>query len=127
MLIEALAAIVFHEAAHILTALGLKVKVKKIGVTWKGPYVQRESGSSRQNFAITLAGPMINLLLATVFRHLDPAFALVNVVLGVFNLLPIPSSDGSRLLSLLLSGELRAPAAPAELNVEKTAPHSNAA
>jgi Zn-dependent protease len=69
---------------------------------------------------VGLAGPASNLLLALLsavalrlthpdgFFSEDPSYLLLrmmvtlNVVLGLFNLVPIPPLDGSRLLSLLL-------------------------
>ena len=98
MLIDAVASVVVHEMAHLIAAFLLKVKIKKVGITWKGPYLKRESGTPPRNLVITLAGPGINILLAILTRHMYPTFALNNIVLGVFNLLPIPTFDGHRAL-----------------------------
>ncbi len=95
-LLVGIAAIVLHEASHILMARLQGLKVKRIGITWKGPYIVREAGTSEQNLRVCLAGPMVNLILAALCLRVAPAFALCNLVLGGFNLLPIPSSDGQR-------------------------------
>ena len=75
---------------------------------------------------VSLAGPLTNLLLAalligifsllahwvpTLFRapYLAPFISqgvLLNLVLAVFNLIPIPPLDGSRILSVLLPTEM---------------------
>lgn len=63
----------------------------------------------------SLAGPMMNLIIAVVlglfirFVHLDAAFSSlfylvieINLILMIFNLIPIPPLDGSKILSLFL-------------------------
>lgn len=96
-----LAAIVLHELSHVAMARFEGLKVKRCGVSWKGPYIVREPGSHWQNLRVCLAGPVANLVLAVVCWRIAPAFALCNMVLGAFNLLPIPGSDGQRALHLL--------------------------
>lgn len=71
------------------------------------------------NFKIALAGPLANLLTALLFSlvfRLTPEtlpylqslwiiVILLNIVLMLFNLLPIPPLDGSKVLHLFLSNE----------------------
>ena len=112
LLVIALSALVLHELGHVGCAIALGVKVKRIGVRWGiSPYTRRDPGTDLQNLAISLAGPMVNLLLSTTFM-LAPwlhtnilLFAMVNSVLGVWNLLPLPLSDGRRILTLLRNVE----------------------
>lgn len=75
---------------------------------------------------IALAGPLSNFILALIFAlpyrltyylHLDltlnPFFIIcaviteINIILAVFNLLPIPPLDGSKIIFLFLSEESR--------------------
>jgi Zn-dependent protease len=98
---NAILAVGLHELAHVAAASAIGVRVYQVGMSWRGPFIRRDPGTTGQNLAITLAGPGINLLLALVWRHINPGFALNNFVLGICNLLPFPSSDGLRALSLL--------------------------
>ncbi len=87
-----------HELGHVVAALSLKVKVKKVGIAVRGPYIVREEGPPVANAVISGAGPFFNLLLAALTIHLWPTLALVNFVLGLANLIPTPTSDGRRVL-----------------------------
>jgi Zn-dependent protease len=92
-----LLAMAFHEAAHIVIAMALGIRVKKVGLGWKGMYTVREPGPPDRNLLISVAGPLMNLALVQTSGWL-PAFGLANLVCGVVNLLPIQGSDGARIL-----------------------------
>jgi Zn-dependent protease len=85
-----------HESAHLATAYLAGVRVKHIGLSWKGPYIVREPGTAVQNTLISLAGPGVNLVLCVLGWHLSGTFAMVNGLLALINLLPLPMSDGLR-------------------------------
>ena len=101
-------ALVSHEAAHIVIARSFGVRVKRIGISWRGPYIVRESGEPKANLFIALAGPAANILLAIFCWDAMPMFAQINLVLGLSNLLPLPASDGFRAWTALHRLELRA-------------------
>lgn len=95
-------AAVFHEMAHLTVAWVSRVRVKKLGLSWHGPYIVRDPGSPMQNTIISLAGPGLNLLLGLLFWRSLPTFAFVNGLLALLNLLPIRSSDGMRVYRIWL-------------------------
>ena len=89
-------AVLLHESAHLAAAYLGGVRVKRVGLSWKGPYIVREPGTPVQNTFISLSGPGINLVLCVLSWHLSGTFAFVNGFIAVMNLLPIRSSDGLR-------------------------------
>jgi Zn-dependent protease len=116
IVLNALLAVLVHELAHIAMARVLGVTVYAVGMSWRGPYVRRESGTEGQNMAITLAGPGVNLVLAILMCRANPASAINNLTLGLFNLLPIPGSDGSRAYSIVAGMRRKAMPRPPHLS-----------
>lgn len=90
-----------HETGHLVAAWLCGVRVKRVGVSWKGIYTVRESGSRSANIAISLSGPLANLTLAVLAWHALSDFAQVNLTLCLYNLLPISGADGKRVLGVL--------------------------
>jgi Zn-dependent protease len=115
--------LVMHEAAHICAARALGIRVKRAGVNWRGPYIVREQGTPLANAMVSAAGPVINLLLAVLLWNDWPSCAIANLVLGLSNLLPIPSSDGRRILrELSVARSAQAPARPLNSLIHTTVP-----
>jgi Zn-dependent protease len=97
-----LASFLLHEAGHILTATLLRVPVREFGLRLGGAYNRRAYATRRRDeILIAASGPLMNLLLVipVIFvPRLGPQLATCNLMLGVVNLLPLPSSDGLRIL-----------------------------
>lgn len=85
---------VCHEMGHVFAAWFYRVPVRKVGLHKLGMYIQRARTEGAPEVAICLAGPMVNLMLAFMFRDTNHWFALCNLTFGWVNLLPIANSDG---------------------------------
>lgn len=95
-------ALVVHEAGHAFAAIALRLPWCPV-LTWRGPGISIGSESLRltrvQVVVTAAAGPLASLALATLaFRFGQPFLALVSLDLCVVNLLPMPHSDGTRML-----------------------------
>lgn len=104
-------AMLLHELGHLLAAYMLHVKIKKLSfdvfgakITTSGVY------SYGKEACLALGGPLFSLLLALLLLPFKDAFALVlsatSLSLGTFNLLPIESFDGGRMLHAWLAHKL---------------------
>jgi Zn-dependent protease len=114
-----IASLLLHEVGHMAAATMLGVPVREFGLSWRGAYNRRAYASRRRDdVLISFAGPLTNLFLALPMFFLPVIghqLALCNLMLCVVNLLPIPSSDGLRILRNLMgsnqtSGSVAAPA-----------------
>jgi Zn-dependent protease/predicted transcriptional regulator len=113
------ASVVFHEVSHSVVALHYKLPVKSITLFVFGglSQIEREPPNPRQEFNMAIAGPLSSLLLAAVFwaiwRYAHAGefvaamaswLAVINLILGVFNLLPGFPLDGGRVLRGIVWG-----------------------
>jgi len=114
--------IVFHELSHSLAARAVGMEMKGITLFLFGGVAEmdREPTSAGRELVIAIAGPLFSFALAalllwipTVFRtgdEMSPALAVVhylgwlNLILGIFNLIPAFPMDGGRVLRALLWG-----------------------
>jgi Zn-dependent protease len=104
-----LAACLIHEAGH-LFAMFLTGR-KPAAVELRGGGI-RIDGSDSSAFVL-ISGSAVNIVLFFVLYFTLPKtdiypvmFAVINLMIGLFNLLPIGCLDGKRLLSLAVSGKL---------------------
>ena len=99
------ASLLLHEGGHILAAGLLNVRVHEFGLRMAGAYIRRAYAASKQDeVLIATAGPLMNFCLILPLSFvpvLGHQLALGNLALGIVNLLPIPASDGLRILRAL--------------------------
>ena len=87
-----------HEAGHICVARAFGIRIKRIGMDWRGPFIVREAGPPIPDIMVSAAGPLVNLIMAALMWQTWPTVALANLVLGLSNLFPTRTSDGGRVL-----------------------------
>jgi Zn-dependent protease len=112
-----LASLILHEGGHILAAAALKVPVREFGMEMRGTYIRRAFATRRRDeILIAASGPFVNLLLVVpllFIPRLGLQLALCNLMLAVINLLPLPASDGLRILRNLFGPVLTSSPTPA--------------
>lgn len=105
LLLTILSAATLHELGHCTALRLMKGQVKEITITPLGAEMKVAGRLSYgQELLLAAAGPAVNLLLAVGLAYLGGQWELcyllsgVNLVLGLFNLLPIMPLDGGMLL-----------------------------
>jgi len=116
-----MAIVTLHEFGHSLAARALGIRVDKISITGIGGIAELgDFLNSRKECLVTLAGPAVNLLVGLVlwpFVSFAPgrlslldSLWILNLVVLLFNLIPMYPMDGGRLSRIgfsLIFGELR--------------------
>lgn len=97
--------LLLHEVGHTSVATAFGVPVREIGICAYGAYTRRARSSRRRDeILISFAGPLMNLLLVfpvILLPRIGMQLAFCNLTLFAVNLVPLPSSDGLRILNLI--------------------------
>ena len=95
-----LLAAALHEAGHLAALRALRIPVFALELGAAGAVIRAGLRGEPREARALAAGPAVNLLLAACFCSSRPLFALCNLSLGLWNLLPLPRRDGGALLRL---------------------------
>jgi len=120
------ASVILHELGHCVVARHYSIPVNSITLFIFGgvSQIMSEPGSARAEFLMAIAGPMVSFALGAALLMISQvlldaqtgiagaleSLGVINLTLGVFNLLPGFPLDGGRILRSLiwgLSGNLR--------------------
>ena len=112
---------IIHELGHLLIGLVLKMKIEKIeikpyglsisfNVSPKDVNIKINKGNllALKKIMISLAGPIVSLCIASIYLNVEPYFlnkeyiVYSNLLILLFNLLPIYPLDGARILNGIL-------------------------
>lgn len=106
--------VLLHELAHMLVGLLLGIKVLEIELLPFGGQAKLEDFTGldpSKEIYVALAGPLLSISIAAflyffdlpIYPNLIPYLIKINLLLGLFNLLPALPLDGGRILRSLLS------------------------
>lgn len=100
-LIPFAAAVILHELGHWAALSIMGRPPRRVTLRFSGAAMETEYLSYRQELIAAVAGPgasLTGMLLLPVW----PELAVCSLMLGLFNLLPIPGLDGGRMLRCVL-------------------------
>ena len=107
--------VLLHEIGHASMARAFNISTRSITLYPFGgiALIEREPESESQEFFVALAGPAANFIIACfampialLEQQIVPWLLWINVLMGIFNLIPAYPTDGGRILRSWLSGRM---------------------
>lgn len=99
--------VLLHELAHAAAAWYLELQVESFSLSWRGARTrviipEGKELTPASDLLISVAGPLFSLYLAFyAYMFGWPSFVLCGLITGLCDLIPIPGTDGHRILSAL--------------------------
>lgn len=97
-IVWAMAAVLLHETGHAVATKLLGLEFRGLVLDRRGFGIKRQRGASWENFVVSVAGPLVNLLL---FFVVDDYGKIANGIMLLVNVLPLRGSDGYSLILCL--------------------------
>lgn len=102
-----------HEIGHLTAITAFKEKPERISFGLFGMTIVRKNDLTqnyRKEFFTALAGPFMNFIIALIFyvvnlkysNELNQKIIIVNLIIGLFNMMPVFALDGGRALESVL-------------------------
>lgn len=108
---------IIHELGHLFFLNKFGVKICELKISLFGANIKTESFkkiSIKKDVIVLLSGPLVNLIFSAVLyfvnliiKNVDLSnLILINLGLGIFNLLPFYNFDGGKIIEILLKSKL---------------------
>ena len=110
-----LCAVIFHETGHLLAMWALECNPKSVCLIPASVKITMPfSKSFRNDIIIAVCGPAVNFLLFLVLyvnylsfgSEVSLYYGLVNLLIGIFNIMPVKGLDGGTILFTILAKRL---------------------
>ena len=97
-------AAIIHETGHLASFLIKGYPPKEIHLEYSGIRLipQKKLFSFKDESVILLSGSAVNLFFFILFYKIFKVWAIMHLILGIFNLLPVKSLDGGQFISVIM-------------------------
>lgn len=96
-----------HELGHLLAGILMGLKAKGIDIMPFGVSINFEDYSNKyiaKRIIIAMAGPLVNIIIVIlgIYNNWEEEIIYSNILIGLFNLIPLYPLDGGRILKYII-------------------------